>query len=95
MLITHLTTRKIVMPFTTIEELYYNTNFRISLTPNSAQQDDFAQSKDQLFQKIYEERIKPHLQEYLDYPILSSDDAFNLIRNDYKTAVYTLHGSEM
>ena len=83
------------MPFTTIEELYYNTNFRISLTPNSAQQDDFAQSKDQLFQKIYEERIKPHLQEYLDYPILSSDDAFNLIRNDYKTAVYTLHGSEM
>ena len=83
------------MPFTTIEELYYNTNFRISLTPNSAQQDDFAQSKDQLFQKIYEERIKPHLQEYLDYPIISNNDKSNFIKNDYKTAVYSLHGSVM
>ena len=83
------------MPFTSIEDLYHNTNFRILGMPNSGELDDFSQSKDQLFQKIYEERIKPHLQEYLDYPILSSDDAFNLIRNDYKTAVYTLHGSEM
>ena len=95
MLITHLTTRKIIMPFTTIEELYYNTNFRIALLPNSASLDDFAQSKDQLYQKIYEERLKPHVQEYLDYPILSINDNVNFIRNDYKTAVYALHGSVM
>ena len=80
------------MPFTSIEELYYNTNFRISLIPNSALVDDFAQSKDPLFQKIYEERFKPNLQEYLDYPILSIKDNINFIKNDYKTAVYALYG---
>ena len=92
MLITHLTTKKIIMPFTNIEDLYYNTNFRIALTPNSGELDDFSQSKDQLFQKIYDERIKPHLQDYLDYPIRNVNDNFNFIMNDYKTAVYTLHG---
>ena len=95
MLITHLTVRKTSMPFRTIEDLYYNTNFRISLLPNSAQEDDFAQSADPMFRKIYEERIKPHLQEYSAYPILSIKDNINFIRNDYKTAVYTLYGSAM
>ena len=95
MLITHLTIRKTSMPFTTIEDMYYNTNFRISLIPNSAQVDDFAQSTNPLFQKIFEERFKPHLQEYLDYPILSVEDNINFIRNDSKTAVYALYGTVM
>ena len=95
MLITHLTIRKTSMPFRTIEDLYYNTNFRISLLPNSAQEDDFAQSADPMFQKIYSERIKPHLQEYSAYPIQSIKDNINFIQNDYKTAVYTLYESAM
>ena len=80
------------MPFTNIEDLYYNTNFRIALSPTSAPLDDFAQSADQLFQKIYEERVKPHLQEYMDYPMITYTDIINFIRNDYKTAFYALHG---
>ena len=94
MLVTHLSTRKMIMPFTTIEDMYYNTNFRISLVPNSAPEEDFSQSTNPLFQKIFEERFKPHLQEYLDYPILTETN-INFIRNDYKTAVYALHGSTM
>ena len=80
------------MPFTTIEDLYYNTDFRISVIPNSAQHDDFSQSTDQLIQKIYEERIKPHLQEYLDSRT-TMDDSINFIKNDFKTAVYALYGT--
>ena len=83
------------MPFTTIEDMYYNTNFRISLLPNSAQEDDFAQSADPMFRKIYEERIEPHLQEYSAYPILSNKDNINFIQNDDKTAVYTYYRSAM
>ena len=83
------------MPFTSIEELYYNTNFRISLVPNAAHEDDFARSVNPIFQKIYEDRIKPHRKEYLNYPILSVKDTINFIRNDYKTAVYALYGATM
>ena len=83
------------MPFATIEDMYHNTNFRISIQPNSAQEDDFAYSVNPVFQKIYEDRIKPHLQEYSNYPILTIKDNINFIKNDYKTAVYALHGTVM
>ena len=86
-LITYLTSRKMTMPFSTIEDLYHKTNFRLALIPNSAHEDDFKYSLDPIYKKIYEERVKPYLQEYLNYPN-HLNDMFHFIRNDYDTALY-------
>ena len=87
MLVTYLSTRKTIMPFNTLEEMYLNTNFRLALIPNTAYEDAFKYSSDPMIQTIYEERIKPHLQEYLDYPNHNSDLS-HFIRNDLGTAIY-------
>ena len=90
MLVTYLSSRKIILPFDTIEEMYLNTNFRLALIPNTAYEDDFKYSSDPMFQKIYEERIKPHLQEYMDYPN-HTFDMYHFIRNDFGTALYVMN----
>ena len=87
MLVTYLSSRKTILPFNTIEEMYLNTNFRLALIPNTAYEDDFKYSSDPLFQKIYEERIKPYLQEYMEYPT----DIYQVIRNDLETALYVMN----
>ena len=91
MLITYLSTRKITMPFTSFTELYLHTNFKVVVLPYSADEDFFKYSTDPIIQKIYEERIKPYLQEYLDYPILSNYDTIPFIKNDFGAAAYSLY----
>ena len=95
MLITYLSTRKTIMPFTSITELYQHTNFRVVVLPNSADEDFFKYSTDPIIQKIYEERIKPYLQDYLNYPILSNSDTIPFIKNDFGAAAYSLYSVSM
>ena len=87
MLVSYLAIRKTVLPFATLEEMYTNTPFRLAMIPSSAYEDDFKFSPDPLWQKIYKERIQPHLAEYAAYP----DHLFDMnhfIENDFKTALY-------
>ena len=91
MLITYLSTRKIIMPFKTMEEMYFNTDFRLALIPNTAYEDDFKYSADPIIQKVYEERFKPHLTEYLEFKDLSELAIRKLITDDYGTAVYSYY----
>ena len=94
-LISHLLSRKTIMPFTSITELYQHTNFRVVVLPNSADEDFFKYSTDPIIQKIYEERIRPYLQDYLNYPILSNSDTIPFIKNDFGAAAYSLYSVSM
>ena len=87
MLVSYLATRKTVLPFHTLSEMYENTDFRLALIPSTSFEDSFKYSADPLWQKIFKERLQPHLQEYSDYPDHLSD-MVNFLRNDYKTALY-------
>ena len=87
MLVSYLATRKTVLPFHTLSEMYENTDFRLALIPSTSFEDSFKYSADPLWQKIYKERLQPYLQEYSDYPDHLSD-MVNFLRNDYKTALY-------
>ena len=87
MLVSYLATRKTVLPFNSLLEMYERTNFRLALIPSTSYEDNFKYSNDPLLRRIYKERIQPHLQEYQDYPEHLSDMT-HFIRNDYKTALY-------
>ena len=87
MLVSYLATRKTVLPFNSLLEMYERTNFRLGLIPSTSYEDNFKYSNDPLLRRIYKERIQPHLQEYQDYPEHLSDMT-HFIRNDYKTALY-------
>ena len=87
MLVSYLATRKTVLPFNTLSEMYENTDFRLALIPSTSFEDSFKYSTDPLWQKIFKERLQPHLQEYSDYPDHLSD-MVSFLRNDYKTALY-------
>ena len=87
MLVSYLATRKTVLPFNTLSEMFEKTDFRLALIPSTSFEDSFKYSKDPLWQKIFKERLQPHLQEYADYPNHLSDMVY-FLRNDYKTALY-------
>ena len=84
MLVSYLSTRKTVMPFKTVTDMYKNTNFRIALIPSTTFEDNFKYSKEPLWQEIYKERIQPHLAEYNSH---GASDMIHFIRNDYSTAL--------
>ena len=87
MLVVYLASRKTVLPFTNVENMYSKTPFRLAMIPDTSYVDGFKYSLDPGWQKIYNERIEPHLQEYRDYPDHLSD-MVNFIKNDYQTALY-------
>ena len=87
MLVSYLATRKTVLPFNSLSEMYERTNFRLALIPSTSYEDNFKYSNDPLLSRIYKERIQPHLQEYKEYPDHLSDMT-HFLRNDYKTALY-------
>ena len=87
MLVSYLSTRKTVMPFNSIEELYLNTEFRIALIPSTTFEDNFKFSKDPLWSNLYKERIGPNIEEYKSYENYLSD-MVHFIRTDFGTAVY-------
>ena len=75
------------MPFTTIADLYMNTQFRLAVMPDTTYIDNFKYSTDPLFMSIYADRIEPHIQEYKDYPEHNSD-MMHFIRDDAATALF-------
>ena len=82
-----MTSRKTHLPFKTAEELFIDTNKRIALIPGSNFVIDFKYSATPLWQKIYKDRIEPHLEEYESYPDHLTDMAY-FIKNDFNTAYY-------
>ena len=86
MLVSYLATRKTVLPFTNLAEMYFDTNFRLALVPSTTYEDNFKYSADPLFQKIYKERLEPHLPDYAG--AVDMMDMIDFIRDDFETAVY-------
>ena len=73
------------MPFTTISDMYLNTDYRIVTRPSSSGEDDFKFSTDPIWKKIYEERLKPYLSEYIG----DQEHRLDIIRKEYTSAAYT------
>ena len=86
MLVSYLATRKTVLPFENLAEMYLNTEIRLALIPSTTYEDNFKYSTDPLFQNIYNERLKPHLEEYKD--AVDMNDVIKFIINDFGTAMY-------
>ena len=68
MLISYLAERTIILPFDDIDSLMAKSNFKMSITPNTAQEGTFKNSKIPLYQKAWAERIEPYLDLYAKYP---------------------------
>ena len=67
MLISYLATRKIVLPFKSVEELIKMSDFRIALNPGSNAEDSFKFSTNPIWQTAWKERIEPDLQDYFGF----------------------------
>ena len=90
MIVSFLFSRKIVMPFTDLDDMYFNApNFRLALFPNSIQEDIFKYSNLPVWQSIYKERVQPYLEEYIDYLTVNPSDLIHFIKDDFGTAVYS------
>ena len=87
-LVSYLSTRKTVMPFNTVEELYLNTEFRVALIPSTTFEDNFKYSKDPIWNNLYKERIGPNIPEYSDYYDDNPLGMTDFIKNDFTTALY-------
>ena len=90
MLVSYLATRKTVMPFAGLDDMYSNTNYRLALLPATTYEDSFRFSRDPLLKSIYEERFLPHREEYMNYENRLTDMA-HFIREDSSTALYDSH----
>ena len=90
MLVSYLATRKTVMPFTSVTDMYLNTDFRLALIPSTTFEDNFKYSTEPLWQGLYNERIKPYLTEYSSYENYLSD-MVHFIRDDFSTALIDTH----
>ena len=64
MLISYLSTRFVLLPFTNIKELVENSDYRIGLNRGTTQEAYFMTSNDPFVQKAYSERIEPYLEEF-------------------------------
>lgn len=87
MLVSYLATRKTVLPFSGIAEMYQNTEFRLALIPSTTYEDNFKYAQDPIFKGVYEDRIQPHLDEYSSYENYLTDMVY-FIKNDFSTALY-------
>ena len=67
MLVSYLSTRFIVLPFTNMKELLTNTDYRITMLRGTIQEDYFKASSDPVLKQAYYERIEPYLDEYDEF----------------------------
>ena len=67
MLISYLSSRTIILPFKTIDELMQKTDLKIVVQPYSAQMDFFRYSTVPILRMAYSERIEPELPFYVEY----------------------------
>ncbi len=61
MLISHLATRVVELPFTSVAELLKNTDYKIVLLARSSHEDFFKNSIDPDLQQAWKTRIQPYL----------------------------------
>lgn len=83
----YFTFRKTILPFSTVEDMFANTPFRLAMIPDTSYVDNFKYAPNPTWKAIFEERIEPNLQEYRDY----SDHLTNMIHfieNDFATALW-------
>ena len=86
MLISYLATRKIVLPFNNVEELVKKSNYKIAINPGTTQEDVFKYSSDESWQKAWNDRIEPYLQNYAG--IKKFQDIMKFPMEDSEIAVY-------
>ena len=84
MLISYLSTRFVLLPFTNIKELVENSDYRIGLNRGTTQEAYFMTSNDPFVQKAYSERIEPYLEEFE----LHTNNMNNLLLTDESLAVF-------
>ena len=65
MIVSYLSTRIINIPFNGIPSLVTTTDFKLLTLPGSAQADSFKHSKDLFWQKAWNERMEPYLDDYI------------------------------
>ena len=82
MLISYLATRNTVLPFDSLQSMLDNTDFALTMKHGSAQLDSFKTSKDPLWQKIWKDRIEPHVDFMTSYAgnIISTVGQFDQIQ---------------
>ena len=66
-LIANLSVRVINLPFDSIETLMLNSDFKISVAPGSAQHDYFRHSTNPMLKNVFEERIRPNMNDYKEF----------------------------
>jgi hypothetical protein len=84
MLISYLSIKVTALPFHSLKEMLEQSSYRLALMPGSAYEDAFKFSNDPLWQQVYEERIKPYLEEYMKYGV----DTTQLAMKGDDTALY-------
>ena len=62
MLITYLSTRVIVMPFYSVQELLDATDYQIVIGPGTSYEDAFRYSSDPMMKRAYDENIAPNIE---------------------------------
>ena len=96
MLISYLATRVTILPFSNVPELISKTNFRIILTPGSSYEDDFKTAIDPDWKIAWNERVKPHLDEFkVDGKPVDVSVFIKLLESDEDTALYYEYFSVM
>ena len=64
MLVSYLAARFVSLPFTSIETLISDTNYKIFIEPGTYAQTSFERSINPTWQAAWSERIKPNLEDY-------------------------------
>ena len=67
MLVSYLAARIIVLPFTGIETLMADSEYLIAVWPGTYSQAVFESSIDPVWQKAWNERMKPYMEDYIPY----------------------------
>lgn len=96
MLISYLSDRTTILPFTDIATLLSKSDYKIGLMVGSSQENSFRYSEDPYFQRAWAERIEPYLDKYKNYKSGGSGDYIPLSRIpiDFpNTALYHTYSS--
>ena len=71
----YLATKKITLPFNTMQDLLTNTDMKVMTLLESFHSDSFEFSNDPVRSKIWHERIKPNVETYYEYVAKNDDPA--------------------
>jgi hypothetical protein len=89
MLISQLAIKVTVLPFNSIAQLL-QSEYRLYVSPGSANEDDFKYSTNPVTQEAWTRKIKPYLEEYKVANTV--DKRVELLRNDHTVALFgTFH----